>query len=298
MSTQVEIVEVAARDGLQNESTLLNTATKVDLINRAVAAGTRRIETTSFVHPKLVPAMADAEAVMAALPDRPDVTYVGLVLNDRGLERAVAAGCDEVNVVVPVTDGFASVNQNTTVADAITMWHRLAEHATDAGVAASVVLSVAFGCPYDGEVQIADLVSVVEECVATSPARLTLGDTIGVATPGDVTERLTAIGEVLPSQPIACHFHNTRNTGYANAYAALLAGCRSFDASLGGIGGCPFAPNATGNIATEDLVYQLHRMGYDTGLDLDALAEGARWLSGHLPDSIAGLYAKAGPFPT
>ncbi len=177
------------------------------------------------------------------------------------------------------------------------MWHQLAARAADAGIAASVVLSVAFGCPFDGEVDVEDLVGVIEECAATPPARLTLGDTIGVATPADVTERLGAIGEVLPGQPIACHFHNTRNTGYANVYAALQAGSRSFDASLGGIGGCPFAPNATGNIATEDLVYQLHRMGYATGLDLDALAEGARWLSEHLPDSVVGLYAKAGSFP-
>lgn len=298
MSEYVEIVEVSARDGLQNESTLLDTATKVELISRAVAAGIARIETTSFVHPKLVPAMADAEDVMASLPRRTDVTYVGLVLNDRGLDRAVEAGCDEVNIVVPVTEGFAAVNQNTTVAEAIAMWHRLAERADGAGVSASVVLSVAFGCPYDGEVEVDDLVSVVEECAATPPARLTLGDTIGVATPADVRMRLEAIGAVLPDQPVACHFHNTRNTGYANAYAALESGSRSFDASLGGIGGCPFAPNATGNIATEDLVYQLHRMGYRTGLDLDALADGARWLTGHLPDSVAGLYAKAGPFPT
>lgn len=298
MSEPVEIVEVSARDGLQNESTLLDTATKVELISRAVAAGITRIETTSFVHPKLVPAMADAEDVMASLPRRTDVTYVGLVLNDRGLERAVEAGCDEVNIVVPVTEGFAAVNQNTTVAQAIAMWHRLAERASGEGIAASVVLSVAFGCPYDGEVSVDDLVSVAEECAATRPARLTLGDTIGVATPGDVTERLAAIAAVLPHQPVACHFHNTRNTGYANAFAALQAGSRSFDSSLGGIGGCPFAPNATGNIATEDLVYQLHRMGYETGLDLDALAEAARWLSGYLPDSVVGLYARAGPFPS
>lgn len=297
MSEVVEIVEVAPRDGLQNESTLLDTAVKVELIERAVAAGITRIETTSFVHPKLVPAMADAEDVMAALPERPDIDYIGLVLNDRGLERALAARCDEVNIVVPVTEGFAHANQNTTVADAVAMWHRLAERAEAAGVPASLVLSVAFGCPYEGEVGIGALVTVVEECVVTPPARLTLGDTIGVATPADVSHRLRAIREVLPDQPVACHFHNTRNTGYANAYAALLAGVRSFDASLGGIGGCPFAPNATGNIATEDLVYQLHRMGFETGLDLDALAEGARWLSGHLPESVVGLYARAGSFP-
>lgn len=298
MADAVEIVEVAPRDGLQNEPIHLDTSVKVELINRAVDAGVTRIETTSFVHPKLVPAMADAEAVMAALPDRTDVTYVGLVLNDRGLERAVAAGCDEVNIVVPVTDGFAAANQNTTVSEAIATWHRLAADASAAGMAASVVLSVAFGCPFDGEVAVRELVSVVEQCVATPPARLTLGDTIGVATPGDVQTRLEAISDALPELPIACHFHNTRNTGYANAYAALLAGSRSFDASLGGIGGCPFAPNATGNIATEDLVFQLHRMGYDTGLDLHALADTSEWLSSHLPSSVVALYGRAGPFPT
>ena len=295
-SDRVEIVEVSPRDGLQNEDVLLSTATKLELIDRLVSSGVRRLEATSFVHPERVPAMADAEAVMAGVARRDDVSYLGLVLNERGLDRALAAGCDEVAYAVFATDSFSRRNQGTTVAEAIEIWHRIGARAREADVVPTLVISAAFGCPYDGEVPVGRIVDVVERCVDTEPGRLVLGDTIGVASPADVRERIRAVGEVAPS-PLGTHFHDTRGTGLANAYAALEEGVRSFDASVGGIGGCPFAPAATGNIATEDLTYMLERMGVETGLDLDSLAETATWLRGHLGDSVVGRYSRAGPFP-
>lgn len=294
----VEVIDVAPRDGLQNEKKLLPTGVKVELISRLVEAGMRRLEATSFVHPRLVPAMADAEEVMEAVPRHQGVSYIGLVLNERGLERAIAAGCDEVGYAVVVTDTFSRKNQGTSNAEGIEVWKRIATSAREAGIEPSLVVSVAFGCPYEGEVAVGRVVDTVEACMDVVPARLSLADTIGVATPADVRERFGAIASAVPEGvQLGTHFHNTRNTGIANAAAALELGVRSFDASLGGVGGCPFAPNATGNICTEDLVFMLHRMGFDTGLDLDALAETANWLRSHLGDSVVGLYSKAGPFP-
>ncbi len=296
---KVEIIDVAARDGLQNEKKLLPTDVKVELIERLIANGSRRLETTSFVHPKLVPAMADAEAVMAALPSRADVSYIGLALNERGLERAIASGCDEVAYAVCATDEFSQRNQGTTVEQGIEVWHRIATRAREAGLAPTLVVSVAFGCPYEGEVSTETVARIVESCLEVVPDRLSLADTIGVGTPSDVKRLFAAITPGLPGGiQLGTHFHNTRNTGIANAYAALDVGVRSFDSSLGGVGGCPFAPNATGNICTEDLVFMLHRMGFDTGLDLDGLADTARWLRSHLGESVVGLYSKAGPFPS
>ena len=300
MPERVEIIDVSPRDGLQNESTLLSTETKVELINRLTGAGITRLEATSFVHPKLVPAMADAEVVMDSLPSRGDVSYIGLVLNERGLDRAIEAGCDEVNYVVAVTDSFSERNQGTTSSELVTTWGVVAARARAAGIEPSLVVSVAFGCPFEGEVTERQVAELVERCLAVAyPHRLTLADTIGVATPYDVRRRFGAIAMSVPTTvQLGTHFHNTRNTGIANAFAAIEAGIRSFDASTGGIGGCPFAPDATGNIPTEDLAYMLHRMGFETGIDLEALADVAHWLETHLGDSVVGLYSKAGPFPT
>jgi hydroxymethylglutaryl-CoA lyase len=292
----VEIVEVSPRDGLQNEDVLLSTPTKLELIERLVAAGVRRLEATSFVHPDRVPAMADAEAVMEGVEHHSGVSYVGLVLNERGLDRAVAAGCDEISVAVFATDSFSTRNQGVDVDEAIEVWRRIGGRAQDAGVGADLVISAAFGCPYEGEVEVTRLVDVVTRCLAVAPGRLVLGDTIGVASPRDVRDRLRAVRGVT-DVPLGVHLHDTRGTGLANAYAALEVGVRSFDASVGGIGGCPFAPAATGNIATEDLVYMLDRMGFETGLDLNALAETANWLRTYLGESVVGRYSRAGPFP-
>lgn len=298
MIDTAEIIDVSPRDGLQNEAALLDTDVKVELISRLVQAGVRRLETTSFVHPRAVPAMADAEEVMAAVPNRDDVSYIGLVLNRKGLDRAIAAGCDEVNYAVVVTDTFSLRNQGTTTDEGIAVWKEIASAARQASVKPSLVVSAAFGCPFEGEVPIERVTRVVEACLDEPPDRLSLADTIGVAVPTDVAALFAAVAPSIPGGvQLGTHFHNTRGTGLANALAALDSGVRSFDASLGGLGGCPFAPNATGNIATEDLVYMLHRMGLETGLDLEALADAARWMDVHIPGSIVGLYHRAGPFP-
>ncbi len=298
MPEHVEIIDVSPRDGLQNESRLLDTPTKLELISRLVGTGVRRLEATSFVHPRLVPAMADAEDVMAGVDRSDGISYIGLVLNERGLDRAIAARCDEINYAVVVTDTFSRENQGTSTDEGIALWHAIARRARAAGIEPSLVVSAAFGCPFEGEVDPKRVADVVERCLDEPPARLSLADTIGVASPTDVTERFGAIRSSVPDTVVlGAHFHNTRGTGLANVAAAVDLGVRSFDASLGGLGGCPFAPNATGNIATEDTIYMLHRMGFETGIDLERLTAAAEWVGGHLPGSVVGLYHRAGPFP-
>jgi hydroxymethylglutaryl-CoA lyase len=291
----VEIVEVGPRDGLQNEEAMLDSAAKVEFVERAIAAGVRRIEVASFVNPARVPQMADAEAVVAALPPANGVDYIGLVLNRRGVERALATGLRDLNAVVVATDGFGTRNQGQTVEESVTGFEELAALAHDDGARITATISVAFGCPYEGEVPV-DRVAAIAGRVADSGAdEIALGDTIGVATPHDVETLIEAIAPDGP--PLRVHFHNTRNTGIANAYAAIDAGVTVLDASLGGIGGCPFAPDATGNIPTEDLVYMLDRMGIGTGLDLDRLIEIVPWLDARLGKRSPGLLARAGAFP-
>ena len=295
----VEIIDVAPRDGLQNDAVILPTATKVELVQRLIAAGLTRIEVTSFVNPARVPAMADADQVMRDLPRADGVSYIGLVLNERGLERAVAAGVDEVNVGTVASDTFAQRNQGVDARESIDAWRRIDRAAADSGIPASVVISVAFGCPFEGEISVDRLVEVTKRVLdETRPARFVLADTIGVATPADVIERVRAVRDVIPEYvQLGCHFHNTRNTGIANAYAAIAEGVTLVESSLGGIGGCPFAPKATGNICTEDLVYMLDRMGVATGLDLAALTAASTWLEEQLGRPLPGAYMKAGPFP-
>ena len=308
----VEIVEVGPRDGLQNEATVLPTAVKVALIRRALAAGVRRIEAVSFVPARLVPQLADAEAVLAAvtadgfLPEgvaRSDVRFAGLVLNRRGLSRALAAGVDEVNVVVAASAGFARANQNAGVDELVDVAGSIALDARAAGVPASVVVSTAFGCPFDGEVAPDTVLDVVRRLLPAGFAELAIADTIGVGVPAQVRELVAGIraltaGAAGPGAVrLRAHFHNTRNTGYANALAAVEAGVGVLDASIGGIGGCPFAPNATGNVATEDLVYLLHRSGHPTGLDLAALARTGAWIGARLGREVPALLGRAGPFP-
>jgi hydroxymethylglutaryl-CoA lyase len=294
----VEIVEVSPRDGLQAEEAVLATADKVALVERALAAGVRRIEVCSFVNPKRVPQMADAEAVLAALPERPDVTYIGLVLNERGLERAVAAGMREINAVVVCTDTFGQRNQGATVDEALAAFEAIAAGAHDAGMRVSATISVAFGCPYEGEVAVGRVADVAARAAAAGADEVAIADTIGVAVPTDVAERVDAVrAAVAGTATLRAHFHNTRNTGLANAYAAVEAGVEVLDASLGGVGGCPFAPGATGNVPTEDLAYLLDRMGIDTGLDLGRLTEVVPWIEERLGKRVPGLLAKAGLFP-
>lgn len=294
---RIEIVEVGPRDGLQNESTVFSTAAKVEFINRIVAAGTRRVEVASFVHPKRVPQMADAEAVLKALPRRDDVYYVGLVLNRRGFDRAAAAGCNEIGMAVVASDTFNQRNQGVTTEESIKAWLDIAAAAHAAGIRPQVTVSAAFGCPFEGEVAPAKVVEVAERVAQAAPFEIAIADTIGVGAPNQVADLLGRLTDALPGMPLRCHFHNTRNTGLANAYAAVEAGATVLDASVGGIGGCPFAPAATGNIPTEDLLYMLDRMGVSTGVDLDATLATSRWLQDQLGRAVPGMLVKAGGFP-
>jgi hydroxymethylglutaryl-CoA lyase len=292
-----EIVEVGPRDGLQNEKVLLPTEVKVNYITRALDAGIRRMEVTAFVHPGRVPQMADAEAVMAAVPRRDGVTYIGLVLNRRGLDRALNAGVDEVNVVVVASDEFSRRNQGTSTEEALDVWHEIASTAHAAGVAASLTIAAAFGCPFTGEVPVRRVQEIAREALRTRPREIAIADTIGVGVPTQVRALVAALRELDADVPLRAHFHNTRNTGYANAVAALEAGVHTLDASIGGIGGCPFAPEATGNIATEDLTFLLHRMGVHTGLDLPALAGTGTWIGERLGIATPALLGRTATFP-
>ncbi|MCD4524407.1 hydroxymethylglutaryl-CoA lyase [Nocardioides sp. cx-173] len=296
--SQVQIVEVSPRDGLQNESRLVSTADKAALVRRCLDAGARRVEVTAFAHPDRVPQMADAEAVMAEVRDDPRLRSIGLVLNRRGLERAIAAGCDEVTVVVVVSDGLALRNQGVDTAGQVAAWQAMADDARAAGLATTVILAAAFGCPFDGEVPTARVLEVARGVLEGGPDELAIADTIGVGVPQQVRSIVSGLRALDARLPLRAHFHNTRNTGYANALAAVEAGVSVLDASAGGIGGCPFAPGATGNIATEDLLYLLHRSGHETGLDAACLAATGTWVSGllGLPQAPAQL-GRAGLFP-
>lgn len=295
MDRFVDIVDVSPRDGLQNEPVLLPTDIKLALIRRLAAAGVRRIEVASFVSAERVPQMADAEAVVAGLP--PGVEGIGLVLNLRGVERALATAVPALNFTIAATDGFAERNQGRPVDILLEQWAAAAALAHSAGRPIAVVISTVFGCPFEGEVPVARVAEVVSRVAEAGPAVITLADTIGAAAPSDVRAKIEAARTAAPGIPLACHFHNTRNTGLANAVAAVEAGVSRLDASLGGFGGCPFAPKATGNIPTEDLVYMLHRMGYRTGIDVEALIEAANWLGGQLGHPPPGMLARAGMFP-
>lgn len=293
----INIVEVGPRDGLQSESAVVPTATKVALINRLVSAGIRRLEVTAFVHPKKVPQMADAEAVLAALPRVPNVSYIGLVLNRRGFERALAAGCHEVGMAVVASDTFSRRNQGMSTDESVAEWLQIAKLAHGAGIKPNIMISAAFGCPFEGEVDPARVIELSKRCAEGAPVEVAYADTIGVGVPSQVTDLTGRLREALPGMPLRAHFHNTRNTGIANAYAAVAAGVESLDASVGGVGGCPFAPAATGNIPTEDLLYMLDRMHVSTGVDIDALIETGKWLQDQIGRPIPGMLMKAGAFP-
>ena len=298
MSRGIEIVEVGPRDGLQNESAILDVEQKLAFIGRLREAGARRIETVSFVNPRRVPQMAGAEAIMAGLPAAQDLSRIGLVLNMKGWERAVAAGCEEANVVVCATDGFGIRNQGASTAEQMATLAAIAERrAAEGGPALSVTFSVAFGCPFDGEVGEDQVTALAREAGALGVPEIAIADTIGVADPWTVRRRLEAVREAAPAARLRAHFHDTRNTGLANAYAAVEAGVDVLDASCGGLGGCPFAPNATGNIGTEDLVYMLERAGFETGYDLDRLIGTAQWMAQILGKPPTASVSRAGGFP-
>ena len=303
MSRPITIVEVGPRDGLQNEKAILEPAVRAELVQKLEAAGARRIEAVSFVHPKYVPQMAGAEEVMAALPSEAGRSRIGLVLNGKGYDRALGTTVDEVNVAMSATDGFGLKNQGLSVDQQVQMLADIiAGRANAAGQpgatpSLSATLSCVWGCPFDGEVsagQVADLVGRIAEL---GVEEIALADTIGAGDPWAVTRKVEAARAAAPDAVLRLHFHNTRNTGLANAHAGIEAGVSVLDASVGGIGGCPFAPGATGNIATEDLVYMLERAGFSTGYDLDALIGTARWIGEKIGRPAPSALSRAGGWP-
>ena len=296
-SSSITVMEVSPRDGLQNEDTLLSTEQKLQLIDHAIDAGCKRIEVTSFVHPKRVPQMADAEAVCAGLPERADVRYTGLILNDRGYQRLRDTKLHEAGLVVPATDTFGENNQGLSVAQGLSMAVEIIADGRHSGFPVQVTIAVAFGCPFEGEVPLARIQSMAETLAAAGPVEIALADTIGVGVPMQVGQAFSALKQQLGEMPLRAHFHDTRNTGIANAYAALIAGVSVLDASIGGIGGCPFAPNASGNIATEDLLYMLNRGAIEHGIDMQRLIHGAAWLETVLGKPVPSMLLKAGGFP-
>jgi hydroxymethylglutaryl-CoA lyase len=297
---KIEIVEVGVRDGLQNDPASVSTDMKIEFVGRLLETGVKRLEAASFVNPRAVPQMADSKDVMARVPRNPGVRYIGLALNARGLEDAIEARCDEVNFVVAASDGFGIRNQNADVAETVRRFGEIAARAREAEVFCSVIVTTAFGCPFEGEVSQDRVLGIVEDLLEYGPDELAIADTIGVATPWDVQARMAAVQNLLNDKgsavPLRLHVHNTRNTGIANVYAGVNAGVRIIDASCGGLGGCPFAPDATGNISTEDVVFMLERAGYDTGIDLDLLIKTAHWLEEVLGHSVPGMVARAGGF--
>lgn len=295
---QITIVEVGPRDGLQSEPEILPTDSKVVFIEKAIDAGIRRLEVASFVHPKLVPQMADAEALIEQLPQRDEVSYIGLIMNERGLDRALSTKIHEIGMVVVASDTYNRKNQGVGTEESVAAWCTIGAEAKAAGLRANVMISSAFGCPYEGEVKVERVIELAKQLVEAGPAELGIADSIGVAVPDQVTELLGRVKEVIGDIPLRCHFHNTRNTGLANAQAAVAAGVAYLDASIGGIGGCPFAPAATGNIPTDDLLYMLDRSGVETGVSLEQIIGVSRWLEEELGRSVPALLPKAGGFPT
>jgi len=293
----IEILDVTARDGLQNEARMFSTTEKLDLIGRALSAGAKRIEVASFAHPKYVPQMADAEAVIAGLPRDTDATFIGLVMNERGVDRALKTDVHELGLVAAASDTFATKNQNQTRDESVEMACDMSEKAQTADRAFNVTIATAFGCPFEGEIAEDTVISMVHRFADAGFEEVAIADTIGVANPWQVSSMFERVARELPHLSMRAHFHNTRNTGLANVHAAIQAGVNTIDASIGGIGGCPFAPNATGNVPSEDVVYMLERAGYATGYDLNAIIETAHWLSKVMEKQLPGMVSRAGGFP-
>ncbi|MFN5631921.1 MAG: hydroxymethylglutaryl-CoA lyase [Sphingomonadales bacterium] len=297
-ASSIEIVEVGPRDGLQNEKALVETTDKIALIERAIDAGARRIEVTSFVNPKKVPQMADADAVCAALPQRDDVTYIGLVMNLRGAERAIATGrINQIGAVVVSTDRFAMANQGQTSAESIVVAKDIISRARAEGLSAQATIAASFGCPFEGEVAEDQVVVIARQLAEAGPVEIAVADTIGVADPAHVARLVGKVTAAVHPLPVRVHFHNTRGTGLANVWSAVAAGASIVDAALGGLGGCPFAPGAAGNVASEDVVYMLERAGVATGMDLGKLVESSQWLGQIMNRKLPGMVAQAPLFP-
>lgn len=293
----IEIVDVSARDGLQNEKQIFSTAQKIALIDKMVAAGARRLEVASFVRADRVPQMADAEAVIAGLDLPDDIVTVGLVLNKKGALRALETDIREIGAVCVASDTFAQRNQGQTCEQSVDVAIDVIRLCASMGRRAQVTIAAAFGCPFEGEVPADRVVTMAMRLAEAGPVEIALADTIGVGVPAQVHALVERVKAAVAPLPIRVHLHNTRNTGYANAWAAVQAGAATLDAAIGGIGGCPFAPNATGNISVEDLVYMLDRSGVSTGYDLDRSIETALWLGEEMNRPVPALLSRAGPFP-
>jgi hydroxymethylglutaryl-CoA lyase len=296
MNDHVRIVEVGPRDGLQNEASLVPTATKLALIERLAACGLRSIEATSFVSPKWVPQMADASEVYVGLRRHPGVAYPVLVPNEAGYERARAVGAEEIAIFGAASEAFSRKNINASIAESLERFRPVCERAKADGVRVRGYVSTVLGCPYQGDVPLADVVRVARALDELGCYEVSLGDTIGVGTPRAARAMLQAVADAIPLERLAVHFHDTRGQATANVYACVEFGVRVVDASVGGLGGCPYAAGASGNVASEDVVYLLHGLGLHTGVDLDALVETARWISGELGREVGSKVGRAGTF--
>ncbi len=297
----VHIVEVSPRDGLQNEAGFVATRDKLALIDQLIAMGARRIEVASFVNPRRVPQMADAESVVAGLPPAPGVRFIGLCLNERGVDRAIATletarPLDEAGCVLVASDRFGIVNQGQTVADGIAANTAMLSKARSAGLFAQVTISAAFGCPYEGPVPADHVVELAARMAEVGAQEIALADTIGVAVPAQVAELTARVMAAIAPIPIRLHLHDTRGLAPANAWAGYMEGCRTFDSALGGLGGCPFAPGAAGNVGTEELLYLFGRSGIATGYDLEASLAANRWFAGIMGRPLPSRAGKAGDF--
>ena len=297
MKELVEIVDVGPRDGIQSQSTLLDTDTKLEFIERLIDAGVRRIEVASFVNPKRVPQMADVDELISRLQRRDEVQFIGLVLNRRGFDRAAESGIDQINCTTVASETFCQRNQGTSVAEMYQTIREIAVEAQAAKQFIGVTIAASFGCPFEGEISPQRVATMARQFADLGVDEIALADTIGVAVPSDVSRLLELVAREVVSTPIRVHFHNTRNTGVANAYAAFQAGVRIIDASCGGVGGCPFAPGATGNVATEDVLYMLQRMGVETGISIEKIISTAKWLEGPLGSAMPAMVSRAGLFP-
>ena len=297
MSEFVEIVDVGPRDGIQSQPTLLDTETKIEFIERLIAAGLRRIEVASFVNPKRVPQMADVDEVVARLPQRDDVAYIGLVLNQRGFERAAASGLTQINCTTVASETFCQKNQGASIEQMTALIRDMVVESKRQNIFCGVIIGASFGCPFEGEIDPHKVATMAAELASMGVDEIAFADTIGVAVPSDITRLINLAKPEVGETPLRIHLHNTRNTGVANAYAAIEAGVRIIDASCGGVGGCPFAPGATGNVGTEDVLYMLDRMGFETGVSIDKVIETAKWLEGPLGAAMPAMVSRAGLFP-
>ena len=293
ISKKVDVYEVGPRDGLQNELRTLATEDKARLIEALIAAGERRIEVSSFVSPRWIPQLADAEKLMSMVPRREGVIFTALVPNLKGLERASAAGLQEAAVFLSVTESHSQKNINKSVAEAVSTAREVANGARAAGMRVRCYLSTVWGCPYEGITPVSRVVEVVKQLADIGFYQLSLGDTIGVGTPSQTAEIVSEVSKIVSLPQIALHLHDTRGTALANALVGLTMGITTFDASVGGLGGCPYAPGAAGNLATEDLVFMLHGMGVETGIDLHKLVEAGELAQELIGRKLSGKYLQA-----